>query len=128
VKVDRTFCSGPGWRLGYSSTALLYPALIGTDDWAIELSCAELADFCRLLYQLADNMQQMKSELMSEEKIDCEVETELLWMQVSGLPSSYSLRLLLHSGRKVEGNWPAEVLPKMIAATKRIFLQDLDHS
>ena len=92
--MDRTFCSGPGWRLGYSSTALLYPALIGTDDWAIELSYAELADFCRLLYQLADNMQQMKSELMSEEQIDCEVETELLWMQVSGLPSSYSLRLL----------------------------------
>jgi hypothetical protein len=120
--VDRTFCSGPGWRLGYSSTATLYPALVGTDDWAIELSSAELADFCRLLYQLADNMQQMQSELMSEEKIDCEVETELLWMQVSGFPSSYSLRLLLHSGRKVEGNWPAVVLPEMIAATKRIFL------
>jgi Domain of unknown function (DUF1818) len=121
VKVDRTFCSGSGWRLGYKSTALLYPALIGTDEWAIELSSAELADFCRLLYQLADNMQQMQSELMVEEKIDCEVETELLWMQVSGLPSSYSLRLLLHSDRKVEGNWPAAVLPEMIEATKEIF-------
>ena len=125
MKVDRTFCSGPGWRLGYSSTALLYPALIGTDDWAIELSSAELADFYRLLYQLADNMQQMKSELMSEEKIDCEVETELLWMQVSGIPSSYSLRLLLHTGRKAEGNWSAAALPEMIAATKRIFMLDI---
>ena len=119
--MDKTFRSGSGWRLGYSSTAPLYPALIGTDDWAIELSSAELADFCRLLAQLADNMQQMKSELMSEEQIDCEAETELLWMQVSGLPDSYSLRLLLHSGRKVEGNWPAAVLPEIIAVTKQIF-------
>jgi hypothetical protein len=119
--VDRTFCSGIGWRLGYRATDPLYPALVGGDDWAIELSIAELADFCRLLYQLAANMEQMASELMTEEKIDCEAETELLWMQVSGYPNSYSLRLLLHSGRKAEGNWSALALPEMIAATKRIF-------
>jgi Domain of unknown function (DUF1818) len=123
--VDKTFCSGQGWRLGYRSTNLLYPALVGSDDWAIELSPAELADFCRLLYQLAGNMELMTTELMTEEKIDCEAETELLWMQVSGYPSSYSLRLLLHSSRKAEGNWSAVALPEMIAATRRIFMLDI---
>jgi Domain of unknown function (DUF1818) len=120
--VDKTFCSGQGWRLGYRSSNLLYPALVGSDDWAIELSAAELADFCRLLYQLAGSMESMATELMAEEKIDCEAETELLWMQVSGYPASYSLRLLLHSERKAEGNWSAKAVPEMVAATKRIFM------
>ncbi len=121
MKVDKTFCSGQGWRLGYRSANRLYPALVGSDDWAIELTTAELADFCRLLYQLAGSMELMQNELMTEEKIDCEAETELLWMQVSGYPASYSLRLLLHSGRKAEGNWAVNAVPAMIAATKRIF-------
>jgi hypothetical protein len=72
MEVDKTFCSGQGWRLGYRSANRLYPALVGSDDWAIELTTAELADFCRLLYQLAGSMELMQNELMTEEKIDCE--------------------------------------------------------
>jgi Domain of unknown function (DUF1818) len=112
--------SGAGWRLGYRPGGS-HPALLGGDDWAIELTTSELADFCRLLYQLADTMEQMQGELMAEEKIDCEAESDLLWLQVSGYPHSYAVRLLLHTGRKAEGNWAAPATPPLIAAARQLF-------
>ena len=96
---------GNGWRIGFNPAAPEFKGLVGTDDWAVELTEFELNDFCRLLAQLADTMEQMTSELMDEEKIACEAETSLLWMQVEGFPHKYSLRFILNSGRCVEGQW-----------------------
>jgi hypothetical protein len=103
--MDSSRRAGDGWRLGYQSTKE-YPALVGGDDWALELTAAELADFCRLLYQLANTMQQMQGELMAEEKIVCEAESDRLWLQVSGYAHSYELRLLLQTGLKATGQPP----------------------
>ena len=94
--------------------------MVGADDWAIELNAEELADFCRLLLQLVENMRLIQSELMDEENIDCEAESDLLWMQVSGLPSKYNLRLILSTGRGCEGNWGAEALPELIGAVQSL--------
>jgi hypothetical protein len=115
--MEKILKSGAGWRLGWRSTIADYPGLVGSDDWALELTALELADFCRLVQQLSRTMAQMTDELMAAEKIDCEAESNLLWLQVSGYPHSYSLRLLLNSGRKAEGNWVAAAVPELIAAT-----------
>lgn len=102
--------SGSGWRIGWDREAKEYQGLVGSDDWAIELTEAELADFCRLLTQLSTTMSQMATELMDEERIACEAETNLLWMEVEGYPHSYSLRLILNQGRCCEGNWQADAV------------------
>jgi hypothetical protein len=123
--MEKVLKSGAGWRLGWRasdpadsiSIVTDYPGLVGADDWALELTAVEMADFCRLVQQLSQTMAQMTDELMAEEKIDCEAESDLLWLQVSGDPHSYSLRLLLNSGRRAEGNWAMAAVPELIAAT-----------
>jgi Domain of unknown function (DUF1818) len=116
--------SGTGWRLGWRdlSSGSHYPGLVGSDDWAIEITANEMADFCRLVQQLSRTMAQMTNELMADEKIDCEAESDLLWLQASGYPHSYSLRLLLNSGRKAEGNWATTAVSGLIAATATLGL------
>jgi len=115
--------SGSGWRIGWNPNAPEFKGLVGTDDWAIELTEAELNDFCRLLAQLADTMKQLKDELMDEEKIACEAESDLLWMEVEGYPHAYSLRFILNTGRCVEGKWNADAVAGLLqaAATLKVF-------
>jgi len=48
--------------------------------------------FCRLSGQLVETMSHLASELMEEEKISCEAESDLLWLQVEGYAHAYSLR------------------------------------
>jgi Domain of unknown function (DUF1818) len=103
--MEKLLKHGTGWRLGWNPQAELYRGLVGSDDWAIELTAAELEDFCRLLQQLAATMTQMAEELMDRERIACEAESDLLWLEVEGFPNSYSLRLILDRDRGFEGNW-----------------------
>jgi hypothetical protein len=107
---------GSGWRLGWNPKAAIYKGLIGGDDWAIELTEAEWQDLRRLLSQLTATMAAMATELMDEERIACEAESELLWLEAVGFPDHYSLRLILYQGRGCEGNWSANALPELLAA------------
>ena len=113
--MQKVLKSGVGWRIGWNP-ANVYPGLVGADNWAVELTTEELDDFCRLLGQLVDNMRSMQAELMDEENLACEAESDLIWMQVEGLPSKYSLRLILNTGRGCEGNWTAESVDELVAA------------
>ncbi|MCS6814475.1 MAG: DUF1818 family protein, partial [Cyanobacteria bacterium] len=45
---DRLLQTGAGWRIGWDPSAPVFTGLIGGDHWAIELTDAELHDFCRL--------------------------------------------------------------------------------
>lgn len=117
--MQKVLKSGNGWRLGWNP-ANVYPGLVGSDDWALEVTAAELEDFCRLLGQLADNMRSIQADLMDEEKIACEAETELIWMQVAGTPSAYNLRLILNTGRSCEGNWNAASVADLVAAAQNL--------
>ncbi|MEL6495926.1 MAG: DUF1818 family protein [Cyanobacteria bacterium J06623_7] len=114
--MKRSIKSGVGWRVGWHPEGDKYQGLIGTDEWAFELTKAELIDFRRLVQQLAETMAQIAAELMAEEKISCEAETELLWVEVSGYSHSYSLRVILNCDRRCEGNWNAGVVSEMLAA------------
>ncbi|WP_414575953.1 DUF1818 family protein [Anabaena sp. CCY 9402-a] len=114
--MERLIKSGEGWRIGWNPNASEFQGLVGTDDWAVELTAAEIDDFCRLLAKLADTMKQLTAELMDEEKIACEAESDLLWMEVEGYSHEYSLRFILNSGRCVEGQWPAPAIPGLLQA------------
>ncbi|MBD2593621.1 hypothetical protein BCD64_22490 [Nostoc sp. MBR 210] len=114
--MERLIKSGIGWRIGWSFNAPEFKGLVGTDDWAIELTEAELNEFCRLLAQLAETMKQLTAELMDEEKIACEAESDLLWMEVEGYPHEYSLRFILNTGRCAEGKWNASAIPGLLQA------------
>lgn len=114
--MERLIKSGDGWRVGWHPHSDKYQGLVGTNDWAIELTEAELKDFCRLLDQLVSTMSQMEAELMDEEKINCEAETALLWMEVEGYPQNYALRLILNCDRRCEGNWQGGIALELINA------------
>ncbi|MDJ0717265.1 MAG: DUF1818 family protein [Prochloraceae cyanobacterium] len=118
--MDRLIKSGAGWRIGWNPQADEYKGLVGTEDWAIELTEAELNDFCRLFGQLAATMTQMAEELMESERIACEAESELLWMEVEGYPHAYSLRLIVNRGRRCEGYWSEEVVEDLLQAAQML--------
>ncbi len=114
--MSRFLKSGPGWRIGYDPEAVEFKGLVGTDDWALELTEAELDDFCRLLGQLVDTMKQMATELMDEEAIACEVESDRLWLEAEGYPQAYTLHLILLNGRRAEGHWSSQAAGDLFQA------------
>lgn len=107
---------GKGWRIGWKSEQTIYQGLLGGDDWAVELTLAEMEDFCRLLPEINQTVQDISHYLMDEEKIVCEVESELLWLGAEGFPDNYSLRVILSQGRGCEGTWPPETVPHLLQA------------
>ncbi|MEI6381183.1 MAG: DUF1818 family protein [Cyanobacteriota bacterium ELA615] len=109
---------GDGWRLGWNSNASTYKAMLGGQDWAIELNEREFADFCRLFGQLVDTIESLQNELMDEEKINCELESDLIYLLADGYPDSYCLRILLNQGRRAEGNWSSLAVTQLNAALK----------
>jgi hypothetical protein len=121
--MPRQLKSGQGWRLGWNPDTPNFCGLVGSDDWAIELTAAELDDFCRLVVQLATTMQQMAQELMDEERISCEVESPLLWLEAQGYPQAYTLHLILLTGRRAEGTWSEMAVPALVQAAQvlRVF-------
>ena len=108
--------SGKGWRLGWNPSAEDFSGLVAGEQWAIELTAAELNDFCRSARQLSDTMRAMAVELMDEETLTCEQETSTIWLEAVGFPSRYSLRFILLSGRRSEGAWPAEAVDELVNA------------
>ena len=114
--LERYLKTGVDWRIGWQPHGLKYQGLVGSDSWAIELTKAELSDFCRLINQLVETMMEMSTELMDQESISCEAETSLLWLEAEGFPQSYTLRLIVHGERHCEGNWQAGIAPKLLEA------------
>ncbi|MBD2161308.1 MAG: DUF1818 family protein [Limnothrix sp.] len=119
---DRILKSGPGWRLGWQPSATKFSGLVGSDDWAVELTEPELTDFCRLLDRLVDSVRAIADELMPEEKIACEVESDRLWLGAEGYADAFGVRFVLLSGRGAEGGWPPEAVDGLVQAARTIGL------
>jgi hypothetical protein len=116
----RQIKNGEGWRLGWDDEAIAFQGLVGGEGWALELTAAELDDFCRLALQLATMMGQMGQELMDEERICCEVESDRVWLEAEGFPQDYGLRLLVLTGRRGEGEWCAASVPELMRAVQTL--------
>ena len=113
---DRIFKQGQGWRLGFDPQGSTHPFLIGAEDWAVELTQAEFEDFRRLTQELRQTVVAIAPELMAEERISCELESDRLWLEIEGYAQAYELRFILHQGRRAEGRWAASVLPEFFVA------------
>ncbi|MBW4654882.1 MAG: DUF1818 family protein [Kaiparowitsia implicata GSE-PSE-MK54-09C] len=120
--MTRQIKQGEGWRIGWDAAALEFCGLVGGEDWALELTDAEMRDFERLALELADTMQAMTAELMAEEQICCEVESDRLWLEAEGFPQAYGLRLLVLTGRRGEGAWAAAAVPGLMQALRTLTL------
>lgn len=113
---------GAGWRIGWDDTASCYKGLLGGATWALELTADEFQDFCRLARQLADTLRAMAPELMAEERITCEAESDGIWLEVEGFPEAYTLRFILTTGRQGEGQWDAAATREVIMALGQLTL------
>ena len=111
---------GQGWRIGWNEDAPIYKGLVGTDDWAIELTIAEMQDFARLIIQINQAVVDISEHLMEEETIVCELESNLLWLEARGYAHQYSLTLILAQPRCCEVTFPSQVLPELINTIKSI--------
>lgn len=118
--MDRQLKEGDGWRLGWQPTADAFQGLVGTNDWAVELTESEFSDFRRLLQQLADAVEQMSDELMNDETINCDATSDLIWMAVSGYPHQFTLSFILLNGRRAEGQWDVSSTAELIHAIQTI--------
>lgn len=106
--------------MGWDATAPVYKALVGSDTWSLELTEAEWQDFSRLLTQLATSMAQMQAELMDEEAIACEMETERVWLEAEGFPTAYRVHLIVLTERRGEGMWQTEAVAELLQAVQQI--------
>ncbi|MEY3255854.1 MAG: hypothetical protein RLZZ29_985 [Cyanobacteriota bacterium] len=114
---------GAGWQIGWKPHSTQFKGLVGSDDWAVELTELELEHFCHLLTQLVETIRVLTSELMDEEKITCEAETDLVWMEVEGYAHLYSMRFILTNGRSVQGYLSAHAVQELVeaVATLKVF-------
>ncbi|NEQ23564.1 MAG: DUF1818 family protein [Microcoleus sp. SIO2G3] len=117
--------SGSGWRIGWNPSNEPYCALVGADDWAIELTQAEFDDFCRLLEQLTEAIAAIRAELMPEEGLSCEVESDRVWLLAEGAPNAYTLHLMILTGRRGEGSWSATAVPHLLSTVRLLRAENL---
>ncbi len=113
---------GSGWRLGWDDETSVYQGLLAGSNWAVELTAAEFCDFCRLAQQLAHTMGVMAAELMDEERITCEAESDLIWLEADGFPDCFAVRFIVQSGRRCEGGWPAPATQHVLQAITQLTL------
>ena len=123
--MTRQIRSGDGWRLGWNPNADDFSGLVAGHCWAIELTAEEFKDFVRLAQQLNETMAEMASQRMDEERLTCEQETEKIWLEAEGFPQCYTLRFILLTGRKGEGEWPESVVPQLLAARSQPLFSQL---
>lgn len=112
----RYWQTGKGWRLGWDGDK----GLIGADTWAVEVSAEEFADFCRLVTQLSQVMQEMESELADQESVECDLSTNLLYLRATGFPAGYELYLQILGDRPMEGIWAVEAVPELLWAIAEV--------
>jgi hypothetical protein len=117
---ERLIKRGDGWQIGWDAGASEFCGLVGNDRWAFELTRSELDDFCRLVDQLAETLRAIAAELMDEERIACEAETETLWLEAEGFPDRYTLHLIVRTGRRSEAHWDETAARELTAAARTI--------
>ena len=86
---------------------------MGGKNWAIEISEDEWQSLCPPLFELLDQFEALKSQLLDEEKIFLEKEKEPWWASVDGTKHAWSLILILsyedNRERSLEVSWPISI-------------------
>ena len=116
---------GPGWRLAWDPTRKSFPVLLGGDDWAFELSDEEWRSFVKLVLDLVQEHDQIKSQLMEQESISLELERDFWSACLAGDKDNWSLQVLLQeqqaNKRGVEAFWPASSTKDLLLSMRTIW-------
>lgn len=122
---------GDGWRLQLDPGRRPFIALIGGQDWAIELSQGELGCLRRGVRTLLGQRLELQDLLMPEEQLDLELDLSLpgrdgdglaagsLFVALSGTAGHWALRFVLtpaRGERAAEGAWSATASAALAAA------------
>lgn len=136
---------GQGWRLVLDEQRRPYGALIGGQDWAVELRRSELIALRRGVITLLKQYHQILPCLMPEEEIALDLDLTLappqaaelgpdraaaapaaegqLFLALQGEGGRWALRFVLTPGdgaRAVEGSWSVEASAPLAAALEQL--------
>ena len=104
---------GPGWRIIRDLSRDNFSTLIGGDSWAIELTQYEWETLVKVFINLSDQYKEIKDQLMGEEDITLELESNPWLAILKGDQHGWKLKLILDSddslNRGAEVSWPRNV-------------------
>tara|TARA_Y100001968_G_scaffold215749_1_gene198473 strand:+ start:130 stop:510 length:381 start_codon:yes stop_codon:yes gene_type:complete len=119
---------GPGWRIIRDSSRDNFSTLIGGESWAIELNQYEWETLVKVVIDLSDQYQDIKAQLMGEEDITFELESNPWLAILKGDQHGWNLKLILASNdslnRGAEVSWPRTVTFDLINAVRTMWDSD----
>ena len=114
---------GPGWRIIRDLSRDNFSTLIGGESWAIELNQLEWDTLVKVVINLSDQYEDIKDQLMGDEDITLELESNPWTAILKGDQKGWNLKLILDSSdslnRGAEVYWPRNVT-KHVANAMRI--------
>ena len=119
---------GPGWRLIRDSSRDNFSTLIGGESWAIELNQFEWKTLVKVVIDLSDQYKNIKDQLMGDEDITLELESDPWLAILKGDQNGWKLKLILDSSdslnRGAEVSWPRNVTTNVANAMRTMWDSD----
>ena len=119
---------GPGWRLIRDSSRENFSTLIGGESWAIELNQFEWKTLVKVVIDLSDQYKNIKEQLMCDEDITLELESDPWLAILKGDQNGWKLKLILDSSdslnRGAEVSWPRNVTTNVANAMRTMWDSD----
>jgi len=119
---------GPGWRIIRDSSRDNFSTLIGGESWAIELNQFEWKTLVKVVIDLSDQYKNIKDQLMGDEDITLELESDPWLAILKGDQNGWKLKLILDSSdslnRGAEVSWPRNVTTNVANAMRTMWDSD----
>ena len=116
---------GQGWRIIRDSSRTNFSTLIGGESWAIELNQHEWDTLVKAVNNLSDQYQDIKVQLMDEEDITLEMESNPWLAILKGDKHGWNLKLILNTSdsgnRGAEIFWPRNVTKNVTNAMRTMW-------
>ena len=116
---------GPGWRIIRDSSRENFSTLIGGESWAIELNKSEWESLVKVVIDLSDQYKNIKDQLMGDEDITLELESNPWLAILKGNKNGWDLKLIIDSrdslNRGAEVFWPRYVTFNLVNAMRTMW-------
>ena len=116
---------GPGWRIIRDLSRDNFSTLIGGETWAIELNQSEWKNLVNVVIDLSDQYKNIKDQLMGDEDITLELESDPWLAILKGDQKGWKLKLILDSkdslNRGAEIFWPRNVTFNLVNAMRTMW-------
>ena len=119
---------GQGWRIIRDSSRGQFSTLIGGESWAIELTQCEWESLVKVVIDLSNQYQNIKDQLMGDEDITLELESNPWLAILKGDQHGWTIKLILDSNdslnRGAEVFWPRNVTFHLVNAMRTMWDSD----